>query len=430
MPKWYIFLTIVLNLPIEAFIDAQFLPNRNLGFSQWYDSFFDQSKRNIKRLAIIRPFSKHDVEVLSHAFEEWNTFLPCNTSKISNGEQFSVDVFLSYSQTFKNSKPARQQVRRIIDDFESNHSGSGWEQCIKSIRTIEAKIDPQWDLYFVNEAHKNRMWVHGPNQQFLRSMEVILGGDFGHYDAVFVMESDVLPVRQYWLDSLLEEAEKDPFMILGSKYDGDSWREFRPSLPLSLQHHINGNAVYNTTHPLLKHLLAQLRLEEDTPYHSIPYDYRISQILVEGMLGILPQLPPTIKNKWSSDTGLTLEKNTKKFSDWWEKYGNRLLIRESQVISNYARTNLLLRHTEHIRASLVHGMKQYTSWDSLNYEITLVISEWHDGLAFNALSQIDAANHPFFRAILMIPHNVAPYDINRLSSIQSNIDVTIQKKKK
>ena len=94
--------------------------------------------------------------------------------------------------------------------------------------------------------------------------------------------------------------------------DGNLWREFRSSLPLSLQHHINGNAVYNTTHPLLKHLLAQLRSEEDTPYHSIPYDYQISQILVEGMLGILPQLPPKIENKWSSDTGLILEKNTKK----------------------------------------------------------------------------------------------------------------------
>ena len=208
----------MLSLRIGAFINAQFLPNRNLGLLQWYDSFFDQSKRNIKRLSIICPFSKHDVEALSHAFEEWNTFLPCNTSNMSKDKQFSVDVFLSYSQTLKNSKPVRQQVCRIIDDFESNHNGSGWEQCIKSIRTIEAKIDPQWDLYFVNEAHKNRMWVHGPNQQFLTSMEVILGGDFGHYDAVFVMESDVLPVRQYWLDSLLEEAEKDPFMILGSKY--------------------------------------------------------------------------------------------------------------------------------------------------------------------------------------------------------------------
>ena len=66
----------------------------------------------------------------------------------------------------------------------------------------------------------------------------------------------------------------------------------------------------------------------------------------------------------------------------------------------------------------------------INYpqEIILLISEWHDGLAFNALSQIDVANHPFSKAILMIPRNVAPYDINRLSSIQSNIDLTIQKR--
>ena len=102
-------------------------------------------------------------------------------------------------------------------------------------------------------------------------------------DAVFVMEADVVPVQHYWLDTLIDEAEESPFVILGSKYDGDSWDSFRSSLSLALQHHINGNAIYNTTHPLFQHLLSQLQIEVDTPYHAIPYDYRISQILVEGM---------------------------------------------------------------------------------------------------------------------------------------------------
>jgi len=201
-----------------------------------------------------------------------------------------------------------------------------------------------------------------------------------------------------------------------------------------MQHHINGNAVYNITHPLMKKLVTQLQLEEDTPYHSIPYDYRISQILVEGMLGIVPEIPPDIVKNWSNNNGQELERNTKKFSAWWAKYGRKngktgsTIIRESQVIANYAGTNILPRHKLSINASLVHGAMQYASWDSVKYGITLVISEWHDGLAFNLLSKIDDSTHPFSKIILMVPHNMASHDINRLSSIQTNINVSIQKR--
>merc|ERR1740124_552307 len=423
MPKWCFLLTVTSILPVSSWQDP--VANRR------------STNRNIEELAIIRPFSMLNIEALSHAFEEWGAFLPCDISKRTkaNGRApVLVDVFLSYSQTYENFKPARDYVRRVIDGFAANYNASGWEQCINRIIPIEANIDPQVDLYAVNEAHINRMWVHGPNQQFVYDMNKISGGEFGHYDAVFVMENDVLPVRQYWLDSLLEEAERYPFMILGSKYDGDSWDEFRSSLPLSLQHHINGNAVYNITHPLMKKLITQMELEEDTPYHAVPYDYRISQILVEGMLGIVPEVAPDIVKNWSNNNELKLENNTKKFRAWWAKYSKKsgetrsAIIRESQIIANYAGTNLLPRHTKSIKASLVHGAIQYASWDSVKYTITLVISEWHDGLASNLLSKIDASTHPFSKVILMVPHNMASHDINRLSSIQTNINVSIQKR--
>ena len=132
-----------------------------------------------------------------------------------------------------------------------------------------------------------------------------------------------------------------------------------PCVPLSLQHHTNGNAVYNTTHPLFNKLLGQLQLEEDTPYHAIPYDYRISQILLEEMLGILPEVPKTIVENWSNENGLKLEQNTKKFRSWWDKYGrNNTIIRESQVITNYANITLFPRRKKTIKASIIHGAVQ------------------------------------------------------------------------
>jgi len=435
--KCYFFLATAFILAVNAFKLGPLSSKSNQSHgSGWHGSVDRDTKRNIEKLAIVRPFSTQNIEDLSQAFDKWDAFLPCKITKLNtNGRSHvTVDMFLSYSQTFESFKPARDSVLRIINDFSAKNNSSGWERCIESIRSIEAKIDPKVDLYALNESHKNRMWVHGPNQQFVNSMETILGGEFGHYDAVFVMESDVVPVRQYWLDSLLEDAERHPFMILGSKYDGDSWDEFRSSLPISLQHHINGNAVYNATHPLLKKLLNQLQLEGDTPYHAVPYDYRISQILVEGMLGILPDLPPDIVNNWSNNNGLKLKRNTKKFRAWWNKYGSKrgesrnTLIRESDVIANYAGTNLLPRHMESIEASLIHGATHYASWNSFNYEITLVVSEWHDGLASNLLSQIDTSVHPFSKVVLMVPHNMASHDIDRLSRIQSNIEVSIQKR--
>lgn len=116
-----------------------------------------------------------------------------------------------------------------------------------------------------------------------------------------------------------------------------------------------------------------MQLEEDTPYHAVPYDYRISQILVEGMLGILPEVPPNIVNNWSKSYGLELEHNTETFRAWWNTYSRKngendsAIVRESKIIKNYAGTNLLPRDKESIEASLVHGGTHYASWESTEY---------------------------------------------------------------
>jgi hypothetical protein len=71
-----------------------------------------------------------------------------------------------------------------------------------------------------------------------------------------------------------------PFLY--SQYDGDKWDNFYEKIPISLLHHTNGNAIYNTSHPLLERLVGQLEVEAPCPYNSIPYDYRMSQMWVEG----------------------------------------------------------------------------------------------------------------------------------------------------
>ena len=68
------------------------------------------------------------------------------------------------------------------------------------------------------------------------------------------------------------------------KYNGDKLDPFHEQLPQSLLNNIHGNAVYNVTYPFLNLLTQQLEDEADSNYNTVPYDYRILQIPVEGSL--------------------------------------------------------------------------------------------------------------------------------------------------
>jgi hypothetical protein len=50
------------------------------------------------------------------------------------------------------------------------------------------------------------------------------------------------------------------FVISISQYDGDKWDNFYEKIPISLLHHTNVNAIYNTSHSLLERLVGQLEI--------------------------------------------------------------------------------------------------------------------------------------------------------------------------
>ena len=68
------------------------------------------------------------------------------------------------------------------------------------------------------------------------------------------------------------------------KYNGDKWDNFYEAIPIALLDHTNGNGIYNTSHPLLERLVGQLEVEAACPYNSIPYDFRMSQMWIEGTM--------------------------------------------------------------------------------------------------------------------------------------------------
>ena len=173
----------------------------------------EKGQLKIKRLAIIRPFGKEDSKHLHRMFAEWYTYLPCRVDSLEN---IHVDVFLSYSQTYSKFDMANETTNQIINEFMKHKQFGGhqnWQTCIRNVKRIEMNIDPRDDIYRPEESQSNRMWVHGPNTQFIKGLKTIM--KIGVYDAAFVMEPDVLPIKDFWLETFIAEAESEDFAILG-----------------------------------------------------------------------------------------------------------------------------------------------------------------------------------------------------------------------
>jgi len=245
----------------------------------------------------------------------------------------SADLFLFYSQTFSENDVAMKAVDKIMEEF---FSPGGWSRCFDNIYAVEANIPPELDLYIPAAQEDLYNWVNGPNRQYEAGFRIIQSGEWGDYDGFYLMEGDSVPVKNYWLDVILGEINAyRPFAVLGAQYDGDKWDAFYEDIPISLLHHTNGNGIYNTSHPLLERLTGQLEVEAPCPYNSIPYDYRMSQMWVEGTLGIVPQLAPKIMLNEEGEN-ITLSDNIAMFTKWANSESYRQCVLISSLISYLA----------------------------------------------------------------------------------------------
>jgi len=245
----------------------------------------------------------------------------------------SADLFLFYSQTFSENDVAMKAVDKIMEEF---FSPGGWSRCFDNIYAVEANIPPELDLYIPAAQEELYNWVNGPNRQYEAGFRIIQSGEWGDYDGFYLMEGDSVPVKNYWLDVILGEINAyRPFAVLGAQYDGDKWDAFYEDIPISLLHHTNGNGIYNVSHPLLERLTGQLEVEAPCPYNSIPYDYRMSQMWVEGTLGIVPQLAPKIMLNEEGEN-ITLSDNKAMFTKWANSESYRQCVLISSLISYLA----------------------------------------------------------------------------------------------
>lgn len=331
--------------------------------------------------AIARTFSAGDFDLLPESFDAWRHFPPCSTNS-----SVKVDLFLVYSQDLDESIQAQSAIHASQEIFES---GEEWSSCISGVFGFGVDIDASEDLYLSNQQDTNVLWVNGPNRQFERTIRAMQSGQ---YELMFLMEMDTIPIQELWLDMIMEEIyfATSEFVVLGSKYRGDKWDTFLDVMPSSLVNHINGNAIYNLTHPLFHQIIVQLEHEAGTIANSVPFDYRIRQIIEEAQSGIAPtfheehRLPNILVSAM-------------------RQFNLDSLFRETPLIGNYASTNVMLSSLTGNEV-VIHGATLFVSWDQSDLgDVSLVVSDWDPPQAQPMLASLEKANHPFTMAIVLGP---------------------------
>jgi hypothetical protein len=161
-------------------------------------------------IAIARTFSLQDATKLPSSFNVWDTYPPCDGTKSA-----SVDLFLVFSQSLENSTVAQDSIEHVQRKFQETN---GWGQCIGRVLSFGVDIDPESDIYKSKEQDTNVLWVNGPNRQFERTVRKLQEGRvWGFYEFMYLMEMDSVPVKPFWLDTIVNEIENQPrgFAILG-----------------------------------------------------------------------------------------------------------------------------------------------------------------------------------------------------------------------
>eukprot|EP00667_Euglena_gracilis_P005924 EG_transcript_5968 len=351
---------------------------------------------SISTLALIRPFATTDSAKLPASFDVWATFPPCTASPT-----VAVDLFLCFSQNLSADAEAAAATQTIIDGFTARRaSGGGWPACFRRVRAVSTYIAPEEDLYLPSASAENPDWVKGPNLQFLAMAQAFEDGTWGNYDAWFLMEMDTTPRRANWLPDLLQEVTaRAPFAVLGSFYRGDQWDKF--PMPPAIRHHINGNAVYNQSNPLLQQVVATLRTAVEARTTLNAFDVFGAEVYLNSTL------PPDQLGWYAGD---------------------------SAVIGNYAHTPMLDDYFAD--EALVHGGWLYTPWNTTTQPITLLVSDfgrWDaEEPAWSELETFEAAllrgRHPFRRVVVVRPPanvSAAPY-VKQTTGDMGSEDVVFQ----
>lgn len=322
------------------------------------DTSTTSSRASTDTLLLVRPFADYsDIEALLRTFDEWELYRPCTTVE-TDAPKMNVDIILYYSGSIVEDRYTLPQtigspsIKTLIGTFIESYVNYSWTECFGNIKVVGANISKDLDIYNPRNM-SDPLWNRGPNEQFNRLFNMKLSTDL-----VYIMEHDSQPQYPGWLTDLIAEIVKQrPFFILGSVYVGHNWNHFKDQLPKALLHHINGNAIYNLSHPILTNLHQKFSnaLVANSSFKRISsYDVWIAEVIIGSKHG---------------DFDFPVES--------LESHGYK----RTTLIDNFAGTIRALPENQSHQASVVHGARNFVNWsDLLNSKssnaIALVIIDW------------------------------------------------------
>ena len=217
----------------------------------------------------------------------------------------------------------------------------------------------------VDEFGEPVRWVEGPNRQFEKMMRFVM--DTIPNGIVFMKEFDTKARKDNHFGNLLEDVEsQQPFMVLGSQYEGNKWDGFRDQMDVNLLTHLNGNAIYNVSHQCFRSILERMEGENSG---TEAFDVAMRRIVRTD------------------------------FSEECEE-----LYKQTSVIDNLAATLVHEGEINH-NASYIHGAKVMNPIDE-SITITAIVSNFAGKNSSETVQALVAGKHSFSDVIMVEDHGM------------------------
>ncbi len=211
-----------------------------------YDSCDDEPRVHDVPLAVVVPFVSAQIPMLLASMQRWRErALPCRGCPA--GQCGSAELVLLY--------------HRVLNDSAQRQLQAVGAPCFRDVRVVNVGLPPALDSYGVGTV----AMFYG----LFRSRALA-----ERYRTIFLMEPDVVPLRDDWLVELQRQAARDDFWLRGGLQRAHHFLE----RGFGADYSINGNALYRLGSPCFAALLERSRRMVPA---GTPFDLALRRVLDE-----------------------------------------------------------------------------------------------------------------------------------------------------
>lgn len=218
---------------------------------------------NMMTMAVIRPFTERDADMMLSPMDmptdEW-----LNSCK-SKGSWDVIDLIFYYNKNLDGNPELMQRLQSV---GQRSHV----KRCFHNVKYISAQLSEEEDGY-----------PRGCCNQFFKMfLDNEMREAIGSYGSVYVMEPDVTPLKNAWLDRLYDHANwahSNGIWVSGPTYDSREVPADRKHLQSYADGHINGNAIYKYDDPSYVDFLHEAFVQATGQCTWGDYDDKIWQYL-------------------------------------------------------------------------------------------------------------------------------------------------------